>query len=73
MPGGRIVANQEIGARSHRVQSLKCYVRVRAGEAHAELRSVNLEDSGITGESGEQLRRLRDIANRGIGLAGNSG
>ena len=70
MPGGRIVTNQEIGARGHRVLSLNCYVRVRAGEMHTELGSVNLEDCGIKGESGAQLRRLCDVANRGIGLAG---
>ena len=31
---------------------------------------VNLEYRGINGESDAQFRRLCDIANRGIGLAG---
>ena len=31
---------------------------------------MNLEDRGIKRESRAQLRRLGDIANRGIGLAG---
>ena len=38
-------------------------------EANAQLRPMNLEDCGINGESGAQLRGLRDIKNRWVGLA----
>ena len=70
MPGGRIVANQEIGARGQRGCSLNRDIRIRAGKAHAELRFLSLEDGGINGESNGHSPRLDDIANRGISLAG---
>ena len=52
VPAGRIVANQEIGARGHRVYALHRDIGTRAGEAHAELRAVNLIDDPINGKSG---------------------
>ena len=47
VPGGRIVADEEIGARGHRVDSLQRDIGIRACEAHVDLRAVNLEDRGI--------------------------
>ena len=71
VPGGRIVADQEIGARGHRVQALDMR---RAGFAPAKCTRIWVpwiwKTAESSGESGAQLPRLRDIANRGIGLAG---